>query len=63
MIPKNSFASDEAKEELSKILKIEKKVDREKLIYEADKYTYDFRIFNTIRTFGRDIYGKITLRW
>ena len=26
-------------------------------------YIYDFRIFNTVRTFGRDIYeGKITLK-
>ena len=62
IIPKSAFASDEAKEELSKILKIEKNVDREKLIYEAGEYIYDFRIFNTIRTFGEDIYdGKITL--
>ena len=33
-----------------------------KLIYKTNKYTYDFRKFNTIRTFGEDIYdGKITL--
>ena len=39
---------------------IEKNVDREKLVYETGKY--DFRKFNTIRTFGEDIYnGKITL--
>ena len=32
------------------------------LIYEADKYIFDFRKFNTIRTFGEDIYdGKVTL--
>ena len=56
------FASDEAKEEINKILKIEKNVDREKLVYDAGWYTYDFRTFNTIRTFGEDIYeGKITL--
>ena len=43
-------------------LKIEKNVDREKLIYESGKYIYDFRKFNTIRTFGVDIYNrKITL--
>ena len=37
-------------------------MDREKLVYNADKYTYDFRKFKTIRTFAEDIYdGKITL--
>ena len=35
---------------------MEKNVDREKLVYEAGKYKYDFRNFNTIRTFGEDIY-------
>ena len=62
IIPKNAFASDEAREEINKILKIERNVDREHLIYDAGKYTYDFRILNLIRTFGEDIYnGKITL--
>ena len=32
------------------------------LVYNASEYTYDFRKFRTIRTFGRDIYdGKISL--
>ena len=62
IVPKSAFASDEAKEEINKILKIEKNVDREKLVYEAGKHKYDFRKFNTIRTFGEDMYnGKITL--
>ena len=62
IIPESTFASDEAREEINKILKIEKNVDREKLVYEASKYKYDFRKFNTIRTFGEDIYNrKITL--
>ena len=48
------------KKSLVKFLK--KNVDREKLFYEAGEYIYDFRKFNTIRTFGEDIYnGKITL--
>ena len=35
---------------------------KEKLIYKTYKHTYDFRKFNTIRTFGKDIYNrKITL--
>ena len=62
IIPKSAFASDEAIEELNKILRIEKDVGREKLVQDTGKYTYDFRTFNTIRTFGEDIYdGKITL--
>ena len=61
LIPKSAFASDEAKEELNKILEIEKNVDREKLIYKTSTCIYDFRKFNTIRTFGDDIYeGEIT---
>ena len=35
IIPKSVFASDEAKEEINKILKIEKNVDREKFVYDA----------------------------
>ena len=38
-------------------------MDREKLVYDSGKYTYDCRTFNTIRTFGEDIYeGKLTLQ-
>ena len=41
---------------------MEESIDREKLVYKTDKHTLDFRKFNTIRTFGKDIYnGKITL--
>ena len=62
MIPKSVFANDEAKEELKKITELEKNVDREKLLYKASGNTYHFRKFQTIRTFGEDIYeGKITL--
>ena len=62
IIPESAFASDEAREEINRIFKIEKNVDREKIVYDAGKYRYDFRIFNTIRTFGEDLYdGKITL--
>ena len=61
-IPNSAFASDEAKKELEKILKIEKTIDREKLIYKKNKYTYDFRKFNTIRTLDEDkCDGQITL--
>ena len=62
IILKNAFASDEAKEEINQIKETEKKVDREKIFYDAGEYRYDFRIFNTVRTFGEDICdGKITL--
>ena len=62
MIPKNTLNNDEAKRELGKIKKIEKNVNREKLIYETNEYTYSFKNFQTIKTFGRDIYeGKITI--
>ena len=37
-------------------------MDREKLVYDRDKYKYDFRNFKTIKTFGKDIYEvKTTL--
>ena len=56
------FFSDEAKEEFEKIVKIEKTIDRENLVYKASGNAYDFRTFQTIKTFGKDIYeGKITL--
>ena len=62
MIPKNALNNDEAKKKLDKIKEIEKHVDREKLIYETNEYTYSFKNFQTIKTFGRDIYeGNITL--
>ena len=63
IIPESAFAGDESRKELNKIKEIEKTVDREKLIYKTNKHTYDFRKFNTIRTFGEDIYDrKITLK-
>ena len=63
VIPKNALNNDEAKKELDKIKEIEKSIDREKLIYETNEYTYSFINFQTIKTFGRDIYeGKITIK-
>ena len=48
---------------MNEMIEIEKTVGRENLIYRASKYTYSFKIFQTIKTFGRDIYnGKITLK-
>ena len=53
VIPKNALNNDEAKRELNKI---EQNVDREKLLYETNGYTYSFKNLQTIKTFGRDIY-------
>ena len=51
VIPKNVLHNHEAKIQLDKVSKIEKNVDRDKLIYE------------TIETFSQDIYeGKITIK-
>ena len=62
VIPKSVFANDEAKEEFNKTKEIEEKVDREKLFYKTNKNIYNFKIFQTIRTFGEDIYnGETTL--
>ena len=63
VIRKNALNNDGAKKELDKIKEIEKNVDREKLVYETNEYTYSFKNFQTIKTFGRDIYeGKITIK-
>ena len=63
VIPKNALNNDEAKKELEKIKEIEKNVDRQKLIYKTNEYTYSFKNFQTMKTFGRDIYeGKITIK-
>ena len=62
VIPKSSLNNNEAKKGLDKIKEIKKTVDREKLVYRASEYTYNFRNFRTIKAFGRDLYeGKITL--
>ena len=38
-------------------------MDRKKLVYRTNAFTYSFQNFRTIRTFGRDIYnGEITLK-
>ena len=51
------------KKELDKIKEIEKNVNREKLVYETNGYTHSFKNFQTIKTFGRDIYeGKFTIK-
>ena len=56
VIPNDALNDNEAKKELDKIKEIERNVDREKLIYETNEYTYSFKNFQTIKTFGRYIY-------
>ena len=63
VIPKYELNNDEAKKELDKIKEIEKSVNREKLLYKTSEYTYSFKNFQTIKTFGREIYGgNITIK-
>ena len=52
VIPNDALNNNKAKKELDKIKEIEKNVDREKLIYETNEYTYSFKNFKTIKTFG-----------
>ena len=62
VIPKSPSNNDKGKKELDKIKEIEKNVDRVKLIYETNEYTYSFKNFQTIKAFLRDFYeGSITL--
>ena len=62
MIPNDGLNNNEAKKELDKIKEIENNVDREKLLYGTNEYTYSFKKFQTIKTFDRVIYeGKITI--
>ena len=62
VIPKNALNNDKVKKELHKIKEIWKIVDREKLIYQASEYIHSFKNFQTIESFGRDIYeGQIAI--
>ena len=45
--------------EIKRIEEIEKKVDRNKMVYKGTNKTYDFRNFKTIRTFGNEIRNNI----
>ena len=59
-IPENKW-SKEAKNNLNKIKKIEKAIDRENSYFKTAKNTYNFKTFRAISTFGRNIYsGTIT---
>ena len=45
--------------EIKRIEEIEKKVDRNKMVYKGNNKTYDFRNFKTIRTFGNEIRNNV----
>ena len=50
------------KNSLIELKKQKKNVEREKLIYKTNEYTYSFKNLQTKKTFGRDIYeGKTTI--
>ena len=51
VISNEELNNDEARKRLDKIKEIEKSVDREKLTYETDEYTYNFKNFQTKKTF------------
>ena len=46
VIPENALINDETKKEFDKIKEIEKNIDRDKLIYETNEYTYSFKSKN-----------------
>ena len=52
VIPNDALNNDEAKKELDNVKEIEKNGDREELTYKTDEYTYSFKNFRTIKTFG-----------
>ena len=55
--------SEDPINELNKNKEIEKTVNRQNLVYRKNKYTYIFKIFLTIKAFGKDIYSvRITLK-
>ena len=45
--------------EIKRIEELEKKVDRNRMVYKGTNKTYDFRNFKTIRTFGNEIRNNV----
>ena len=50
VIPNDTLNNNKAKKELDKIKEMETNVDREKLTYKTNEYTYSFKNFQTIKT-------------
>ena len=60
MVPENTL-SEKAKNKINKVNEIEKTVDREKYFYRINEYACSFKNFQSMNTFGIDIYNdKIT---
>ena len=57
-IPTENLYS-EITNEIKKIQEIQKKVDRNKMVYKGTNKTYDFKNFKTIRAFGNEIRNNI----
>ena len=53
------YLNPEIINEIKKIEEIEKKVDRNKVVYKGTNKAYDFRNFKTIRTFGNEIRNNV----
>ena len=54
--------TNEIKNEIDEIRKWKEKIERKDLIYKANKYKYDFQQYETIRSFGNNIYnGKFSI--
>ena len=45
--------------EIKRIKELEKKVDRNRMVYEGTNITYDFRKFKTILVFGKEIRNNV----
>ena len=45
--------------EIKRIEELEKKVDRNRMVYKGTNKTYDFRNFKTIRIFGNEIRNNV----
>ena len=60
VVPKDQL-NEKAKNEIKKIKEIEKKLNREDLVFETKKYVYHFKQFEIIRLFAKTTFnGKIT---
>ena len=58
----NDYQNNENKKEINKIKTIEERFVRKDLIYETNKYVFNFQQFKTIKSFGESIFScKITL--
>ena len=54
--------NNDIKDELNEIKTIREKNDRNDLIYETNKYTFNFQQLETIRSFGNSVFsGTVTL--